>query len=66
MSLTVKELLLVQDSIKMTENSIKFIQACSEMAVDPQVKGLCQSMAREHQQDLQKLISHVNTSTTVQ
>ena len=41
MTLTMKELLLVQDNIKMTENSIKFIQACSEMAVDPQVKGLC-------------------------
>jgi hypothetical protein len=66
MPLTMKELLLVQDNIKMTENSIKFMQACSEMAVDPQVKGLCQSMVKEHQQDLQKLIGHVNSSTTMQ
>lgn len=63
MSLTTKELMLVQDNIKVAENSIKFMQACAEMAADPQVKGLCQSMAREHQQDIQTLIKHINTTT---
>lgn len=63
MSLTTRELLYIQDNIKMTENSIKLMQSCAEMATDPQVKGLCQSMAREHQQDLQTLIRHVNTTT---
>ncbi len=63
MSLTSKELLLVQDNIKMAENSIKFMQACAQMATDPQVKGLCQSMTKEHQQDLQTLIKHINTTT---
>ncbi len=62
MSLTSKELLLVQDNIKMAENSIKFMQACAETATDAQIKGLCQSMAREHQQDLQVLIRHINTT----
>jgi hypothetical protein len=62
MSLTSKELMLVQDNIKMAENSIKFMQACAETAVDGQVKGLCQSMAKEHQQDLQVLIKHINTT----
>ncbi len=62
MSLTTKELLLVQDNIKMAENSIKFMQACADTATDPQVKGLCQSMAKEHQQDLQVLIKHINTT----
>ncbi len=62
MSLTSKELLLVQDNIKMAENSIKFMQACADTATDPQVKGLCQSMAKEHQQDLQVLIKHINTT----
>jgi len=62
MSLTSKELLLVQDNIKFAENSIKFMQACAEMATDAQVKGLCQSMAKEHQQDLQVLIKHINTT----
>jgi hypothetical protein len=63
MSLTTRELLYIQDNIKMTENSIKLMQSCAEMASDPQIKGLCQSMAREHQQDLQTLIKHVSTST---
>ncbi|MGE5614198.1 MAG: hypothetical protein ACM3XR_07300 [Bacillota bacterium] len=63
MSLTTRELLYIQDNIKMTENSIKFMQSCAEMATDPQIKGLCQSMAREHQQDLQTLIKHINTGT---
>lgn len=62
MSLTTKELLLVQDNIKATENSIKFMHACAEMSTDPQVKGLCQSMAKDHQQDLQTLIKHINTT----
>jgi hypothetical protein len=65
MALTSKELLLVQDSIKMTENSIKFIQFCAETATDAQVKGLCQSMAKEHQDDLKTLMKHI-TTTAVQ
>jgi rubrerythrin len=65
MSLTSKELMLIQDNIKMAENSIKFLQACADSATDAQVKGLCQSLAREHQQDLQTLINHI-TNTQVQ
>lgn len=57
--------MLIQDNIKMAENSIKFLQACAESATDAQVKGLCQSLAREHQQDLQTLINHI-TNTQVQ
>ena len=65
MSLTSKELMLVQDNIKIAENNIKFLQYCADTATDAQVKGLCQSMAREHQDDLRTLIKHV-TNTTVQ
>lgn len=62
MSLTTKELMLVQDNIKMAENSIKLMQYCADTATDAQVKGLCQSMAKEHQQDMQTLIRHINTT----
>lgn len=62
MALTSKELMLVQDNIKMAENSIKFIQTCADAATDSQVKGLCQSMAREHQDDLKVLIKHITTT----
>ena len=65
MALTSKELMLVQDNIKIAENAIKFMQSCAEAATDPQIKGLCQSMVREHQEDLKKLIKHID-STTVQ
>lgn len=63
MALTTKELLLIQDNIRMTENSIKFMQGCANIATDAQVKGICQSMARDHQSDLQTLIKHINTTT---
>jgi hypothetical protein len=63
MTLTSKELMLIQDKIKMTENSIKFTQGCAEIAVDAQVKGLCQSMAKEYQSDLQTLAKHVSSAT---
>jgi hypothetical protein len=63
MALTSKELMLVQDNIKIAENSIKFIQPCADAATDAQVKGLCQSMVREHQEDLKTLIKHVNSTT---
>jgi len=65
MSLTTKELMLLQDNIRMAENSIKFMQACAESASDAQVKGLCQSLVREHQQDMQTLIRHI-TNTQMQ
>lgn len=63
--LTTKELMLIQDNIKMAENSIKFMQACAESAADAQVKGLCKSLARERQQDMQTLIKHI-TNTKMQ
>jgi hypothetical protein len=47
----------------MAENSIKFLYACADMATDAQVKGLCQSMAKEHQQDLTTMIKHINTTS---
>ncbi|NLH96980.1 MAG: hypothetical protein GX477_06540 [Clostridiaceae bacterium] len=65
MSLTSKELMLIQDNIKMAENSIRFMQTCAESASDAQVKGLCQSLAREKWQDMQTLIKHI-TSIQVQ
>ena len=65
MSLTNKELMLIQDNIKMAENSIKFLQACAGSASDAQIKGLSQSLAREHQQDMQTLIKHI-TNTQIQ
>jgi hypothetical protein len=63
MALTSKELLLIQDNIKMTENCIKFMQGCGEICQDSQVKNLCQQMANDHQTDLQMLMKHINSAT---
>lgn len=63
MALTSKELMLLQDNIKMAENSIKFMQGCAEIATDAQVKGICQSMVKDHQADLQTFMKYINNAT---
>ena len=63
MALTTKELILIDDNIKMAENSIKFMQACAQIATDPQIKGICQQMAKEHQDGIQMLIRHINSAS---
>ncbi|NLC67378.1 MAG: hypothetical protein GX754_01030 [Clostridiaceae bacterium] len=63
MTLTSKELLLIQDNIKMTENTAKFMEGCAEIVTDPQVKSMCQQMAREHRSDIQMLLKHINSAT---
>jgi uncharacterized protein YerC len=63
MSLTSKELMLVQDNIKMTQNSIKIMDSFAELCTDAQIKSLCQQMAKDHQSDLQTLVKHINTAT---
>lgn len=63
MALTNKELILIQDNIKMAQNTIRFMQGCAELCSDPQVKGLCEKMAKDHQSDVQTLMKHINTAT---
>jgi hypothetical protein len=62
MVLTSKELMLLQDNIKMTQNGIQFMQACSQISSDAQIKNLCNQMIREHQSDLQTLVKHITTA----
>lgn len=60
MALTTKELMLLEDNIKSTQNSITFMQGCQQIATDPQVKGLCQQMITEHQENVQVFMKHIN------
>jgi hypothetical protein len=62
MPLTSKELMLIQDNISMCESSIKYLQGCSQLATDSQVKNLCNKLASEEKNDLQILMKHVNTA----
>lgn len=62
MALTSKELMLIQDNIKMTQNCINFMQGCSDISSDQQIRNLCQQMVKDHQNDLQTLIKHVGSA----
>jgi hypothetical protein len=62
MPLTSKELMLIQDNISMCENSIKYLQGCSQLATDSQVKNLCTQLSNEEKNSLQLLMKHINTA----
>lgn len=62
MTLTSKELMLIEDNIKMTQNCIKFMEGCAEIATDPQVKSVCRQMAKEHQNDIQVYMKYINSA----
>ena len=60
MALTTKELSLLSDNIKMSQNSIKFMQGCADMCSDPQVASLCRQLASDRQKDVTRLMQHIN------
>ena len=60
MALTAKELSLISDNIKMSQNSINFMKGCGEMCSDPQVASLCTQLANERSKDVNTLMQHIN------
>lgn len=65
MPLTSKELMLVKDNVKMTQNGINFLRTAAEISTEPQIKNLCSQMAQEHERDIGLLVKHV-TNQAVQ
>lgn len=63
--LTQKELMLLQDNIRMCQESTAFIQGCINMVTDPELENICQQMIQEHNQDVRTLSGHI-TQTNVQ
>lgn len=63
--LTNKELMLIQDNIKMNQNMISFLTACAQSTSDTQLKNLCQTMSADHQQDMKVLTNYI-TNTNLQ
>ena len=63
--LTHKELMLLQDNISMCQETTQFLQTCTNMVSDPQLKNLCNQMLRDHQQSGPVLAKHI-TNTTMQ
>lgn len=62
MSLTNKELMLLQDNIRMLDNSIKFLSGVTPMCSDPQVKSMFDTMSREHTADLKTLAKFISNA----
>ena len=62
MSLTSKELMLIEDNIKMTQNFVNFVYGCAEMCTDSQVKSLCEQMGRDHRNYVQTLSKHIKSA----
>lgn len=59
MAITTKELYLVKDNVKNGQNMVNFVSACREVASDPSVKNVFQSIAAETQRDVQVLAKHI-------
>lgn len=57
--LTHKELLLLQDNIKMCQETEQFLQTCVNSTNDQQLKNICQQMMQDHKQDTQLLARHI-------
>lgn len=60
--LTQKELMLLQDIIRMCQETEQFLQGCVNMVTDPQLKNLCQQMIQDHKQDAQTLFGHISNT----
>lgn len=60
MSLTAKELFLIQDNIKMAQNYMQFTQSCVEQLQDPEIRSLCQDIISEYKGSITTLTNHIN------
>lgn len=62
MALTTKELMLLQDNIMMAKSTQKFIQGCSEITTEPQLKNLYQQISTSEQNEIQCLTKHIGSN----
>lgn len=58
--LTSKELMLLEDNIKICQNMSKFVSSCAEFASNPQIKQICSKMAEDHQRMTQSMMKHLS------
>lgn len=57
--ITSRELMLLEDHIKMEANMEKCFNHFSNEISDPQLKSLCQQMSQTHRQHIQTLSRHI-------
>ena len=57
--LTTKELMLIQDNIKMCQNSSNFLSSCAQGVTDTKLRDLCNNIATEYSNDVQILTKYI-------
>jgi len=62
--LTAKELMLIEDNIKLQQNMSQFASFCTQQISNQQLRSLCQQMEQEHQNEAQQLASLILNSQT--
>jgi len=60
MALTNKELMLLQDNIKMMENSINFMSGSNAICSDPQIKTMMDKFTRDYSNNLHTLAKYIS------
>ncbi|HHU69723.1 MAG TPA: hypothetical protein GXZ31_05405 [Thermoanaerobacterales bacterium] len=57
--LSTKDVMLLEDTLKVCENMTKFISSAANMCTDPQLKSLCSTMVNEHRSSSQTLAKYI-------
>ncbi|MGE5472730.1 MAG: hypothetical protein ACM3UU_00725 [Ignavibacteriales bacterium] len=60
MALTSKELMLLQDNIKMMESSINFMSGSSAICSDPQIKTMLDKITKDYSNNLHTLAKYIS------
>lgn len=58
--LTTKELMLLEDNIKICQNMNKFVSSCAETVSNQQIKQLCSRISGDHQRMTQAMMEHLS------
>jgi hypothetical protein len=61
--LTQRELLYLEDFLKMEQLSQKSMSSFAEQCTDQSIKQLCQEAAQMSKQNYQTMVKHINTGT---
>lgn len=57
--LTAKELMLIQDNMKICQNTSNFLSSCAQGVTDTKLRDLCNTMATDHKNDVQILSKYI-------
>ena len=59
-NLTSKELSAIEDQLNMEQLLVKKFQTVAQLTSDPQIRTKCENIAKKNQENIGKLISHLN------